>query len=897
MTLTEHLLLTKIQVPPLPANTIQRRRLFKVLDRGLHPNTRLTLVSAPAGYGKTTLLSSWIHDRGLPVAWLSLDKVDNDPIRFMRYLLSALKRENPEFELPSPSEGQFSEDETQEQILILLINQISQSPNQTLLLLDDYHLIHSQAVHDRMGFLLENLPPQAQVFIATRADPPLPITRLRGRGQVNELRMEDLRFWAKEAESFLGIFPDLGLDSDDIKILTDRTEGWISGLQMAAVSLQGHEDKATFIRSFSGSHHYIMDYLLDEVLRRQSPEVLAFLLNTSILDRLCGPLCEVLMEIIGEALTPSQQILMNLERANLFIVPLDDHREWYRYHRLFGELLQARLQRENPERITMLHHRASQWFEDHSLMDEAVHHALLTHDHNFSADLIERTSQETFMRSETMTFLRWVQRLPEEEIQKRPKLGIYRAWAFLFHGAPLSTVEALLEKGDEVSGPPGSPLVLKAYLTLSQGQLEQGLELAERALELLPQEEIVLRDFATFCISASRVSLGDSEGGIELFKQTSQISQQSGNKMLAVLILCKIAELRSRQLQFKESQELYQKALNMAIDEQGEHLPIAGPALIGLGNLALEHYKLEEAERLLQEGIQLARRWHLISTLGGYISMALLHEAQGNMDSLMTTLEILHELSQRFDASEFDDLAVEIVEMGIKSRNGDLDAVRQWASHRGLDGVPDYKPISDPSNSFSSRLYKYQLPVLIRLQIKEQNYDKALKLLDELSAEALRVDRPSLQIEAEILRAKAFHARGDLSLALAALQYALEMAFAEKAMRAFLIEGEEFLHLLNIARSKLDSPELNVFIDQLLQKIESPTSIEPQPTQNLTEPLSPRELEILHLLPTRLTASQLAEELFISVNTVRSHLKSIYTKLGVHSRHEAIIRANDLNLL
>lgn len=367
--------------------------------------------------------------------------------------------------------------------------------------------------------------------------------------------------------------------------------------------------------------------------------------------------------------------------------------------------------------------------------------------------------------------------------------------------------------------------------------------------------------------------------------------------MIAVLLLCKLAELRSRQLLYKDSQDLYQKALRIAVDQQGEYLAIAGPALIGLGNLALEQYELENAERLLHEGIRITRRWNFISTLGGYLAMAMLHEAREDTNSLMETFKILHDLSQRFDASDFDDIIVEIVEMGIKARRGDLDAIHQWATIRRLEDVSYAKPKSDKENYLFSRMYKYQLPILIRLQIGEQNYDKALKFIERLSDEAIRSNRPLLQIETEILRAKTLHIMGDISSSLAALKLALELALPQESIRIFLVEGKEIIQLLETARSEWDSAELITFIDHILQKVEPTTMMETLPIQDLPEPLSPRELEILRLLPSRLTAEELAVVLMISVNTVRSHLKNIYTKLGVHSRHEAVARSNELNLL
>ncbi len=892
-----HLLTTKIQIPPLSPNTIRRTRLLDALDRGLHPNIRLTLLSAPAGYGKTTLLSAWVLDRGLSTAWISLDESDNDPIRFMSYLLAALEGVIPSANFPAPAGETLSEDEIQQQILIPIINQLGQSPRQTTLILDDYHWIQSQTTHDRMGYLLDHLPPQAHILIATRADPPLPITRLRGRGQMNELRMEDLRFQIEEAEAFLATFTDLELTSDDVYTLTHRTEGWISGLQMAAASLQVHEDKAAFIRDFSGSHHYIMDYLLDEVLRRQTPQIQAYLLYTSILPRLCAPLCDTVIEVTGERFPPSQTILNDLERANLFIVPLDAKREWYRYHRLFSDLLQARLQRKDHDSIPALHRRASEWFEDQNLLDEAVRHALLSYDHVYAADLIERAAEEKFMRSETTTFLRWVQRLPEEEIQKRPKLGIYRAWALLLHGAPLSTVEAQLQKSPEESGPPGSSLTLQAFIILSQGQMEYGLELTKQALETLPEDEIYLRDFATFCAAATQIALGDIEGGIRLLEQTSQASQRSGNRTVTVMMLCELAELHLRQLQVKEAEKLFQQALSIATDQDGKLLPIAGGPLIGLGDVALERYELDSAEQLLQKGIQHAERWSLISTLNGHLSMAMLHYARGDRLALEDTFETLYELAQRFDASEFDDMIVELLEAGLNVRLGNLEAVQAWAARRDLESAPERIPSLYVENQALGRIYKYELPVLGRLDIAEGRYEKAIKVLDELSSLAEQANRPFLQLEAEILKARAFHAVDDTTSSLSALRRALQIAAPVSAARIFLTEGDELIQLLQTLRSELDSLDLIEFTDHLLVKAGLPLSIRSTSTRGVIEPLSPRELEVLRLLPTGLTAEELAGELIISVNTVRSHLKNIYTKLGVHSRHEAVARATELKLL
>jgi LuxR family maltose regulon positive regulatory protein len=897
MTLRDSLLTTKIQIPPLSPQTVRRTRLLEALDHGLQPHIRMSLLSAPAGYGKTTLMSAWVQDRDLPTAWISLDESDNDPIRLLSYLLASLELANPALDVQSLGDGPLSERDLHKRVLIPLINLFGQSPQQTIIVLDDYHWIQSPTVHDRITYLLENLPPQAHLMVATRADPPLPVARLRGRGQVNELRMKDLQFQVEEAETFLETFTGLRLSPDDIHTLTTRTEGWISGLQMAAVSLQGHEDEAAFVRDFSGSHQYIMDYLVDEVLRRQTPEIQTFLLNTSILQRLSGPLCDALIDPARFASTPSQIILKELQRSNLFIVPLDQRSEWYRYHHLFSDLLQARLERKGKAHITALHRRASKWFEAHGLIDEAVQHALCTKDYGFAADLIERSSQDALMRSETMTFLRWVQRLPDEEIQARPKLGIYRAWTLLLQGAPLATVEVQLHRSREESDPPGSSQALEAFIALSQGQIDRGIELTEKALEALPEEEVYLRDIATLCAAATRIWLGDIEHGYSILEQTSQVSQRSGNISGTVMVICELAELHTKQLQLAKAQELYDRALALTIDQDGNHLPIAGQALIGLGNIALQKYDLEAAERFFEEGLKLIEQWSPVSALDAHIFLAMLYEARRETERLEASLEILHNLARLFDASELDDLIVALFEAAIMARRGDIEAVREWVISRGLEDTPIRKPSPQKLDSLVWRIYKYELSPLARYHLAEARYREALDAIETLASLAIEPSRPSLQIEAEILRARTLHAMGDDTASHTALRRALEIAAPEDVRFPFLIEGEGIARLLKAGRATLDSPELATFVDKLLQSTEHPAVPPPSSLHDLHEPLSPREREVLYLLPTGLTAEEIASELIISVNTVRSHLKSIYAKLGVHSRHEAILRATEFDLL
>jgi LuxR family maltose regulon positive regulatory protein len=889
----QSLLQSKIQIPQLPPQIIARARLFESLDAALQPFMRLTLLSAPTGYGKTSLVSAWVQDRQLPTAWLSLEDQDNDPTRFTSYMLAAFEKGDPTFKAPEIPTVPLVGGELESTVLIPLLNQIDGLETTRLFVLDDYHCIEDTVVHQIVSYILENMPTQAHMVILTRADPPLPIARLRGRGQINELRMEDLRFHPDETQSFMQWFENIHLSPDDIQTLTQKTEGWIAGLQMAAVSLRGHTDQHSVVQDFSGDHHYIMDFLLDEVLRRQPPHVQSFLLNTSVLPRLRASLCDAVMSESNWELHSSRDVLLELEQANLFIIPLDEQREWYRYHRLFADLLQVRLQGQEPDHIQALHRCASRWFETHHLIEEAIHHALLCGDTNLAANLVERTSQELLMRSETTTFLRLLQRLPREEISRRPRLGAYQAWSLLFQGAPLSVVEAQLPVGAEECDPPGAAALLNAFVALSQGKVNEGLALAEYAYEVLPQDEIYLRDFAAFCVAASRIAAGDVANGMHLMEETTQAVVQAGTPFSAVIFLTELAEMRIKELALDEANELYQRALSTATDRNGHRLPIAGRALIGLGNLALERYDLNEAENLLNEGIQLTENWSLISTLEAHIFLATVHFARGATTQMAQSFDLLHDLARRFDASTIDDQVVEMVEADFKGRLGDLDAVRAWVIQCGLDGAPQKLPRSYREDHFTARLYKYELPILIRLFITESRYEDAQEAIDQLVSRSEQANRPFLMLEAEILQALLYHAQGKSEASRKSLTRALERAYPTRVMRPFLTVGETLIQLLQQSRKTMKSPELLEFVDQLLHRSD-PASAK---VTSGAELLSPREREVLQLLPKDMTVEALAEELYISVNTARSHIKNIYAKLDVHSRHQAVDRARNLNLI
>ena len=664
------LVTTKFYIAPPRSDLVERPRLLQRLDAGLRQGHRLILVSAPAGFGKTTLLASWIssiEDRhaDIPdrIAWLSLDEDDDDPARFLVYLWAAVQKACVDSGQDT-SWAQEGRPPVARSILATLINSVALLPHRLVLVLDDYHTLTDGAIHRAMAFLLDHLPGNMHLVIASRTDPPLPLARLRVRGQMSELRDADLRFTPGEVTAFLNQVMGFDLSPADVAALGTRTEGWIAGLQLAALSMRDRDDAAGFARSFSGSHRYVLDYLTGEVLRQQPPIVQEFLLRTSILEQLNGPLCDEVAgnlettELARSADSPTprfpdtQSILEHLEAANLFVVPLDDQRKWYRYHSLFADFLQAYLQRTAPEQVPKLHQRAAAWYQGHGLLAEAIDHSLLAGDFDEAAQLLEAVAEATLMRSEIATFLRWVEALPDELIRARPILSLYHAWALFLAARPIEDVLTRLrdsdQAGDEVAGPMA---ILHAFLAAFQGQTPVPAGL----LDGLSPEVPFLRCLWAWYSGFSHLWLGDFEAASQALEQAAEIGQEAGNVMIAVTALCHRAELHLLQGELQAARRRYEQALELAVDGEGAPLPIAGMALIGLGELAREVDELQKAVRLLQEGIELSKQWGELGTLDGYIALARVRQAQGDAERADQTIADAERLARRFDATELDD--------------------------------------------------------------------------------------------------------------------------------------------------------------------------------------------------------------------------------------------------
>lgn len=958
-------LATKLHTPSPRHSLVPRQRLLERLDHSLH--CALTVVSAPAGFGKTTLLAAWA--RGLEssepepvhVAWLSLDDGDNDPARFAAYLTAALTRAGIDSDRVGGQASELTRHTSnltrpylRETHLVSLINTISASPHGYVLVLDDYHLITSQAVNDVVSFLVDHTPENLHLVVATRADPPLPLPRLRARGSLVELRQRDLRFTAGEAANFLNNVMGLDLTPEDVAALEARTEGWIAGLQMAALSLQGHSSRpvtrSAHVQAFTGSHRFVLDYLVEEVLDQQPPGVQDFLLKTSVLDRMTGALCDWILgtgktgewesrelgnwdsgqvehdlstsvrinqpcDVQVRNATGSQALLEHLDAANLFIIPLDDDRQWFRYHRLFSDLLRRRLAQTAPELVPVLYRKASMWYEEQGLMAAAIDHALAAGDVDRAADLVGDTAEATLMRSEVTTFLNWVDRLPEESVRVRPNLCFYHAWAWAMTGKSVQIIERRLhdiecaESNVASSGVglaplfPGRKTALRAYMGLFQGDLLRAAELSRAALERLPESDRFLRGIMAWILSLAQLADVDLATGTQTLEELAELGQAIDNPMIQVTALCQQAKLLTRQGKLHRAGEVLDWALELATDSQGQHLPIASEALIGLGSLWFEWNDLEAAENYLSEGIALASEWSALAAFDAYLPLAQIKQAQGDEAAARAALRTARQLALRSEATEIDDLVADLAVAHISVLQGDLPSAQRWAEARGLLPEPpagSLPGLDEGEDYVTSRLRKYERLVVARYLAILGCTEKALDLLGGLLAEARQLGRIDLIIEVQILSALAWQSAGSETHALDALSEALTLAEPGGFARAFLDEGEAMARLLREVASRRTTPAYVARLLAAFHKAEATKAGSESAVlaaQSLVEPLSERELQVLRLLATGMSNPEIAEELVIAVSTVRSHCKSIYGKLDVHRRWDAVQRGRELGLI
>ena len=898
------LLETKHHIPSLRPERVSRPRLMERLDAGLwrdHAFTRrLTLISAPAGFGKTTLLSEWARDSTLPVAWLSLDEGDNDPTRFVTYVVAALQTVQAGVGETALAVLQSPQPPPMEAVLTVLINDLTARRSSDhraekppprgvyVLVLDDYHVISTPQIHQAITFLLEHGPDNLHVVISTRADPPLPIVRLRARGHLSELRSTDLRFTPDEAAAFLNDVMGLGLSTEQIAALDARTEGWIAGLQMAALSMRGREDVTGFIRAFSGSHRFVLDYLLEEVLDQQPTRIEDFLLKTSLLERISAPLCDA---VTGES--GSQTVLTQLDRANLFLIPLDDERRWYRYHHLFADLLRSRLEQTKRDQIPALHRRASAWYEQNGLIAEAVSHMVAAGDIEQVAELVEGNALAMMDRGELKTLAGWLDVLPEDVVRSRPWLCIAQAWVLAYVGQ-FEAIEQRLQRAErallnqdrrrDAEHIAGHAATIRGYTTAIEGGTRRTVALARKALERLPDDDLRARGVAAAVLGGALKETGDLVAAAQALTKAVAIAQSAEDSHVTVTNLCDLVRLQIVQGRLHKAAATCQHALALAHDsarQSGWRLPVTGHVYTHLSRVLREWNDLETATRLAEEGVELCRQWGWAELLvhGGIYLAGTRHaigDPKGALDAIKTAKEAASKLSSHFVG------VVEAHEARLSLAQGDAAAAARWAERSGLS--------VDEKLSFQQRL---QYLTLARVLIAQGRLDEAARLVARLVDVVAAAGATGYVIETLVVQAMALHAQGRDSQALKVLERVLSLAEPEGYVRTFIDEGAPMGDLLQRAAAR--GIKLS-YVSALLAALEADAGSRGVQAP-LVEPLSERELEVLRVLATGLSNKEIAETLFIAVGTVKQHLKSIYGKLGVHSRTEAAHRARDLGLL
>jgi LuxR family transcriptional regulator, maltose regulon positive regulatory protein len=905
------LLATKLCIPPPRANRVSRPRLLSRLDEGLRLGRRLTLVSAPAGSGKTTLVTEWVRRGERPAAWLSLDAGDNDPVQFLSYLIAALQQAEPRIGqavqqvLQSP---QSSQGLPPPSLVNLLINDITAVGVRVTLVLDDYHAISAVPVHGLLQFLVEHQPAPLHLVITTREDPPIALPRLRARDQVTEVRERDLRFTAEEAAAFLTQTMGLQLPADDVAALEARTEGWIAGLQLAALSMRGRADVSGFIAAFTGSNRYVFDYLVEEVLARQSGDVQRFLLLTSILDRMTAPLCDALT-----GRDDGQTTLEALEQANLFIVPLDQSRTWYRYHHLFAQFLRGRL-RQDPSRNLLagdgaidaatLHRRASEWYELHGLPAEAVEHALAARDFERAARLIEGTARRALMRDETRTLARWMAALPEAVTGAHPYLCLADAWALVMSGrhdaARERAAQAIKAAPDQVDVQ-GEAAAIRAIIAGLQDDVPGSIELAIQALAQLPAEDRFLRGLTTLGLGVAYDMRGDLATAGQAYSEALTISQTTDNFIVGLVATNQLGDLKVVQGRLREAADFYRQAIRVTA-EPGKQLPIAGTAYLSLSLVLYEWNDLDAAVACLTSSIELGRQWQSLDVLAsGFMGLARVRQAQGDQSAAQS---LVRQADEALQGNIVSPTAVSIAK---------AFQARLWLLQGNLDGADAWaRRCSARPGDVSGLQRGIEATTLARILIARGQADQAISWLDPLIAAAEKAGMVSIAIESLALRALALQKAGRESEAAVTLLRALAPAEEEGFVRTFVDEGgamERLLRQLGEDPNRRDSSgERGVspaYIAKLLDALGGGSGISEGVGSlaragagpPLFERLSEREIEVLRLLATGLTNPEIARELVIEVSTVRSHVKSIYGKLDAHSRHEAVERARALRVL
>jgi LuxR family maltose regulon positive regulatory protein len=856
---------------------------------------KLTLVSAPAGFGKSTLLASWVseHKQSAKIAWLSLDDTDNDLTRFLTYLVAALQTMAPGLGKGTAATIQSPGGINIEAVLTTLINEVSEISQDFVLILDDFHVIESPEIDKTTNYLIENMPANLHLVIASRIDPSLPLSRWRVNGQVCELRANDLRFTSEEAADFLNGIMHLDLTSEDVLALENRTEGWIAGLQLAALSmqsLQGRVELHNFIRSFAGSHRYIQDYLTDEVLRRQPNETRDFLVQTSILKGFNASLCSAVTGVEN-----CQEILEELEAANLFLVPLDGDRNWYRYHHLFADLLKQRLKLSQDHDMQELHLRAREWYSQQGQDRDALQHSLLAEDFETAAELINQLAMEVVQKGEYQTVSGWINALPESIQKSHPYLWALDVWALRMEGkfdaaeSKIAEVEEAIEDpahagSEDLENIVGLINSHKAYIAFIRGDLDNSVAVARKSLTQLPPGLVVIQTLTTLYLGVALRYQGKLQEALEIYTDALKLGRQLTGSSIAVFCFLHLSDLYHDLGKLSKSKEMAEQAIQFTAQHTGKpDWPFTGHAYVSIGRILRQWGQLTEALEFINRGVALCRQWNVADVLAiGCMEYADISFSLGDKEQAHKALQESFHIYQEFSPWGSGLIAAHQAKHSLGF--GEVKPAVDWLKELDLD--------ADSQIDISREI---EFLTMARVYIVKDQLDEALALLDRLNRLSEELGKIPTLLETLILQAQALFIRGDTQEAFKKLEQALAIGETENYFQIFVDEGSQMAEIFS---RYVKVGEKSDYVRMLLAAFEyAKTGASPRPAQPLIDPLSPREIEVLQLLAQGLTNREISERLFLALDTVKGHNRNIYGKLGVHNRTQAINKAISLKIL
>jgi len=902
------LLSTKLFIPPTRDNIIERPRLVEKILPGMDCPGSFMLLSGPAGFGKTTLLSDFITRLPGNVAWVSLDEGDNDYRRFWTYLITACQSILDDVGASALELLDTSQTLPDETVPTILINDFVTHPEAVVLVLDDYHEIQTQSIHNSLSFLIDHLPDNLYIVVSTRIDPPWPLARYRARNQLTEIRAQDLRFSIEEATEFLNRTMNLNLSAEDVAALDERTEGWIAGLQLAALSMQGRDDVSAFVKAFTGSHIYVAEYLVEEALQRQPEDIQTFLLQTSLLKQMNASLCEAVT-----GCQDGQAILQNLHRENIFVIPLDNEGQWFRYHHLFADLLNARLKKsQSPEEIAALQLRAANWYEHNGFFFEATNSALAAKDFERAVELVKRSARDLIFTGRLKILQGWLEAFPETIFDAHPGLAFYQFWIDVLQNKADLSAKAIEEKKKLLNSLPSSPennrlkgelmAVICRAIALS-GRTSEGILLAQEALSYLSVDDLAPRARANSALATAHDMDGRSEEARLLYDESISQAITAGEYRLAAHTLMVRGLIQIHYGHLHEAAKTYQTIVDMVptdkpkddtvnnVKSKKVFLP-AGQGYIGLGCVHLEWNDLDEAENYLQRGMDLCRQGGLDGAFVGKVRLSRLRQARGDLTGALKEIQ----MSQQIPRADAFNIVTRQIRIALAAGNVD---------HAARLAAPVIKMITSDDAPRPPLIFLESIQaILARVYLAQNEFEKAFKLLDELQTNADSGMRLGRLIEMHLIRALAYYRQNGRSHtpdAVESLERALGLAEPQGYVLLFLEEGLELMQLLKAVTARRSTPErVKKYAHKLLEafdRIGKPPTSTPVESTALVEQLTSREMEVLELLAIGDSNQTIAEKLFITVRTVKKHTGNIYGKLNVSSRIQAVTQAHELGLL